>query len=214
MRRAHLVAAFAASLLTSFAFAQSLKVEPYAAYADLRELSSYYANGKLLKAMHYRDPDGSSRVFAFGGEYGGSQIAPKDMSSLHAYGLLEDHGGFLTRWEIKETSGPVCAIEPLNDRIGVQDPLGDGQALVLVAYYMACDGLDPTDVKLIMVYKDHKYAIRGQLPNQPGDELSRKASTNFTELPPRVQKFAWDYWATVEQAAKKDADWTAPSKDD
>jgi len=88
MRRAHLVAAFAASLLTGLAFAQSLKVEPY---ADLRELSSYYANGKLLKAMHYRDPDGSSRVFAFGGEYGGSQIAPKDMSSLHAYGLLEDH---------------------------------------------------------------------------------------------------------------------------
>lgn len=102
----------------------------------------------------------------------------------------------------------------MNDRIGVQDPLGDGQALVLVAYYMACDGLDPTDVKLIMVYKDHKYAIRGQLPNQPGDELTRKASTNFTELPPRVQKFAWDYWTTVEQAAKKDAGWTAPSKDD
>jgi len=61
-----------------------------------------------------------------------------------------------------------------------------------------------------MVYKDKKYAIRGSLPNQDTDEITETPSDNFKELPAAVQKIALAYYARVEAAAKKAADWSDP----
>jgi hypothetical protein len=191
MRCIRVVVALATSLLTGLVFAQGLQVEPYT-YRS--ELSRYYAGGELLEALRYRGPDHSTRVFAIGFD---------NDRSLHAYGLLEDHGGFLTRWEIKEPGNPFCDTQPWTDRMGVQDPLGDGQALALLAYTMRCNGINPTQIKLIMVYRDRRYTILGHLPDEPDVDLTPKANADFAELPPRVQKFAWDYWAAFEQEAAK-----------
>jgi hypothetical protein len=87
---------------------------------------------------------------------------------------------------------------------------GDGNALVTVPYWIACDGLDGTVVKLIMVYKDKKYAIRGRLPNQDSGEITQAPSDNFKELPAIVQTTALAYYVKVEAAAKKAAHWSDP----
>ena len=65
-------------------------------------------------------------------------------------------------------------------------------------------------MKLITVYKDTKYAIRGSLPRQPGDEITRVPGDNFKALPKVVQKTAMAYYDKVEAAAKKASGWTDP----
>jgi hypothetical protein len=178
---------------------------------DRADAASYYENGsKLLKGLQYPDDYGNARIFAFGANKEGPTVDDKSYVSLHAYGLLADHGGYLTKWEIKDTNGsPLCGLQLLMPLVDVIDA-GDGNALVTVPYWIACDGLDGTVVKLIMVYKDRKYAIRGNLPNQDTDELTRVPGDNFRDLPPVVQKTALAYYARVEAAAMKAAKWSDP----
>ncbi|RDD83356.1 hypothetical protein DVJ77_01865 [Dyella tabacisoli] len=179
---------------------------------DLENVTSYYDNGgHLLKALAYRDAYGNYRILAFGGNVHGPKRDSESYVSLHAYGFLQDHGGYLARWEIKDANGgPLCGLKMLTPLVDIIDA-GDGQSLVMVPYWIDCDGLDPTEVKLIMVYKDRKYAIRGNLPNQEGDEITRTPGETFKELPAVVQKTALAYWERVEAAAKKAADRSNPN---
>jgi hypothetical protein len=210
MRLTSCLAALAIYAMAGSAIADTLKVGPLAP-ADREDAATYYTNGsQLLKGIEYPDEYGNARIFAFGASKDGPSVDDKSYVSLHAYGLLADHGGYLTKWEIKDTNGTgLCGLQLLMPLVNVIDA-GDGNALVTVPYWIACDGLDGTVVKLIMVYKDKKYAIRGNLPNQDTDDLYSKPGDNFKELPAAVQKTALAYYAKVEAAAKKAANWTDP----
>jgi hypothetical protein len=213
MRHGRLLLSFLC-LLAGAATARDLKVTPLQG-GDREDAASYLTDsgGKMLKGLEYRDTDGSFRVLAFGGNDHGQTIDGKSYVSLHAYGLLEDHGGYVVKWDIKDTNGSfLCGVQMLTPLVDVIDA-GDGEPLVVVPYWIACDGLDGTVVKLIMVYKDQKYAIRGTLPNQAEDHITRTPGANFNQLPPAVQKTAMAYWTKVEAAAKKAADWTDPRLD-
>ncbi len=210
MRTTLRLLALALYTMATTATAGALGVAPL--QPDDREgAATYYTNGsQLLKGLQYPDQYGNARIFAFGASKNGPTIDDKSYVSLHAYGFIEDHGGYLTKWEIKDTnSTQLCGLQLLMPLVDVIDA-GDGNALVTVPYWIACDGLDGTVVKLIMVYKDKKYAIRGSLPNQDTDEVTETPSDNFKELPAAVQKTALAYYAKVEAAAKKAADWSDP----
>lgn len=197
---------FAACLFTGAIAAHDLHVSPVKG-EDLENIASYYDNGgTLLKALEYPDEYGNDRILAFGGNTHGPKRDGESYVSLHAYGFLQDHGGYLARWEINDTNSGslICGLRMLTPLVDVIDA-GDGQSLVVVPYWIDCDGLDPSDVKLIMVYKDRKYAIRGTLPHQQGDEITRTPGETFKELPAVVQKTALAYWEKVEAAAKKAA---------
>lgn len=204
------IVALACLLFVTPVAATDLGVSPLTG-EDRDNAASYYTNGAgLLKGMRYPDSYGNSRIFAFGANKNGPTIDDKSYVSLHAYGFLEDHGGYLTKWEIKDTnSSELCGLQLLMPLVNVIDA-GDGNALVVVPYWIACDGLDATVVKLIMVYKDKKYAIRGSLPNQDSDKITRTPGDNFMELPEVVRKTALAYYGKVEAAAMKAADWSEP----
>ncbi|WP_266160214.1 M949_RS01915 family surface polysaccharide biosynthesis protein [Dyella silvatica] len=195
--------AIAACLFTAAVAASDLHVSPVSG-EDLQNVAGYYDNGGvLLKALTYPDAYGNERILAFGGNKHGAKRDSESYVSLHAYGLIQDHGGYLARWEIKESNGGLlCGLRMLTPLVDIIDA-GDGQALVVVPYWIDCDGLDPTDLKLIMVYKDRKYAIRGSLPHQQGDEITRTPGETFKELPAAVQKTALAYWEKVLAAAQK-----------
>lgn len=199
-------------VLAGPATAKHLGVSPLTG-PEREDVASYYDNGaQLLKALVYPDKYNNGRIFAFGGSTHGEAEDPGDYVSLHAYGLIEDHGGYLEKWDIKDTNGtPLCGLRPILPLVDVIDA-GDGNALVTVPYWFNCDGLDPTTVKLIMVYKDKKYAIRGTLPNQDSDQITRVPGNTFQELPDVVQKTALAYYAKVEAAAKQAARWTDPAE--
>ncbi|WP_369930926.1 hypothetical protein [Xanthomonas sp. NCPPB 2632] len=204
------LAMLVACLIAQAATARDLGVTPLTG-EQRDDVASYYDNGsQMLKALAYPDAYNNLRMLAFGGNRNGPTIDGKSYVSLHAYGFIEDHGGYLAKWEIKDTNGgPLCGIQPLTSLVDVIDA-GDGNALVVVPYWIDCDGLDPATVKLITVYKDTKYAIRGNLPRQPGDESTRVPGDNFKALPEAVQKTAMAYYDKVEAAAKKASGWTDP----
>lgn len=209
MRHTWIFAPIIAALLTGPASAAGPQVAPLAGQ-DKADIAAYYKNGsRLLKALKYRDTDGSSRIVAIGANPNGEKFDARDdksYTSIHAYGFVEDHGSRLVRWEIKEYHDMLCAVKVLTPLFDVIDA-GDGQPLTMVPYWIPCDGLDATRVKLIVVYKDRKYAIRGQIPNQEEDEETREPGENFRELPAAVRKTALAYWAKVVAATKKDGYW-------
>lgn len=209
MRHAWILAPIIAALLAGPAAAAGPQVAPLTG-EDKAEIAGYYKNGsKLLKALKYRDTDGSSRIVAIGANPNGSKFNESDdksYTSMHAYGFLQDHGGQQIRWEIKEYHDYLCAVKVLTALVDVIDA-GDGQPLTMVPYWIPCDGLDATRVKLIVIYQDRKYAIRGQIPNQEEDEETRVPGENFRELPPAVRKTVLAYWTRVMAATKKDGDW-------
>jgi hypothetical protein len=190
-----MVPAFATPVSTS---------EPAPPSAVSATYTSLYPKSRILRVINYQGRGGTARQVVLGGDYGPPVRDDKGMNYLRVLGLE----GAATdpvqaqRWEIKEASGPLCMIQPLQDLLKVDDPLKSGDPVVLVPYWVDCDGLDPTAVKLIIYYQDRKYAVRGALPNMEGDEITRYPSANFAELPAALQHYLLDYWAKVIKQAR------------
>jgi len=164
--------------------------------------SGWFAQGKLLKAIRYRDADGSVRIFAVGGAYGDTGLGQKVLNHLHAYNFTERDGQLQLKWQIKESAEMLSSIDPHIKDVVVLDPGNDGIALVLLPYEIGVDGLDPNTAKLIAYYGDKKYAIRGSLPKEDGDEPSVKPDSSVATLPAPVQKAMWQLWKKVFKTAQ------------
>jgi hypothetical protein len=192
---------FAAVLTAAGADAAGVDAQPLD-NAGLAPYAQLFPKGRALRGIAYRGADGSDRAAVLGGDYGPPVLDDKGMNYLYVYGVKQAGAAPQVQWEMKEGGhGILCMMQPLVDLLKVDDPLKSGEPVVLVPYWIGCDGLDPTDVKLIVYYQDHKYAIRGTLPNQEDDEVTQKASDNFKELPPALQKYLWSYWDGVKEEA-------------
>ena len=66
-----------------------------------------------------------------------------------------------------------------------------------MSYALPGQGLNPDDGKLLVFYKDRKYAIRGAVASGPGDFGTRTMDPGFNALPAAVQTFALDLWDAV-----------------
>ena len=121
-------------------------------------------------------------------------------SEFHAYKYLEDHGGYLLKWEIKDFGpNPLCSpyFDPKN--LAIADIDKDGSAETVFLYQVGCDGLDPDVTKLMLHYKNKKYAIRGEVPQEGGQPV-KKTDKSFDTLPPAVKKYASDFWDRTVKA--------------
>lgn len=125
------------------------------------------------------------------------------LSEFRAYKYIEDHGGYLLKWEIKDFGGnALCSpyFDPKN--LSVVDIDKDGLAETMFLYQIACDGLDPDVTKLLLHYKNKKYAIRGEVPKEDG-KVVKNMDKSFDTLPPAVKKYASDFWdKTVKTISK------------
>lgn len=116
-------------------------------------------------------------------------------SEFHAYRYLEDHGGYLLKWEIKDFGGnALCSpyFDPKN--LAIADIDKDGSAETIFLYQISCDGLDPAVTKLMLHYKNTKYAIRGEVPQEEGGRPVKKMDKSFDTLPPAVKKYTSNFW--------------------
>jgi hypothetical protein len=78
--------------------------------------------------------------------------------------------------------------------VTLKDADGDGLAETFIAYALRSPGALLDEGKLLVFYKDQKYAIRGAIPRTPDDFGSRKISPSFLTLPASVQAQALLIW--------------------
>lgn len=84
-----------------------------------------------------------------------------------------------------------------SERLVVRDVDGDGVVEAFISY--ALPGRDGfiSEGKLLVFYKDRKYAIRGAVAQRPDDFASRTLDPSFQTLPVSVQTFALTLWDQV-----------------
>lgn len=83
------------------------------------------------------------------------------------------------------------------DRFVVKDIDGDGLTEAFIAYALPGRAGAGSEGKLLVFYKDRKYAIRGAVAQGPDDFASRTLDPAFQTLPVSVQTFALGLWDQV-----------------
>lgn len=83
---------------------------------------------------------------------------------------------------------------PIAEILLIKDADGDSLADVFIAYTLPGQDKANDEGKLLVFYKDKKYAIRGAIARSPDDFGSRKISPDFLTLPQAVQTQALQLW--------------------
>lgn len=162
-------------------------------------------DGRVVQAFTCKDADGEHLFIesrqALSPPPGGR--LPSLALSFYKFTLAAS-GGLLKRWQARDfvmqddpLPLPRTARAPRVDRFVVRDVDGDGLAEAFVSYALPGQGLDPDDGKLLVFYKDRKYAIRGAVASGPADFGTRTMDPGFSALPSAVQTFALDLWDAV-----------------
>ncbi|HEX5354764.1 MAG TPA: hypothetical protein VFW93_01005 [Aquabacterium sp.] len=101
--------------------------------------------------------------------------------------------GWKKDWQARDfLNAPPASMAPELILLGDYD--GDGQADVFLAYALPGPPAQSDEGKLLVFYKDQKYAIRGAVAHSPTDFGSRKTSANFLTLPQAIQERAFRLW--------------------
>ena len=115
-------------------------------------------------------------------------------SEIFAYKYTYINGEYKKNWEIKEFNPSALVTVDFLDQLQIADIDKDGIAETVFVYEIAPDGLDPITLKLMLHYKDSKYAIRGEIPQQDSDEYRKKVDPSFDHLPASVKTYALKFW--------------------
>lgn len=174
-------------LFLTFAFAE-VTVKP------LKEVpQNIQYKGKPVDVREINDAEGTHVVVL-------SKVEDKTMgergykSEIFAYKYTYINGEYKKNWEIKEFNPSVLVTVNFLDPLQIADIDKDGIAETLFVYAIAPDGLDPITLKLMLHYKDNKYAIRGEIPQQDSDEYKKKVDPSFDHLPVPVKAYALKFW--------------------
>lgn len=107
------------------------------------------------------------------------------------------------RWQARDFLPPddtvraTPATPARADRFVVKDIDGDGVTEAFIAYSLPGRAGAGSEGKLLVFYKDRKYAIRGAVAQGPDDFASRTLDPAFQTLPASVQTFALSLWDQV-----------------
>lgn len=124
-------------------------------------------------------------------------------SEIYASKYTYVNGAYIEQWEVKEFNPSILAAVNFLGKIEAVDIDKDGIAETIFMYEVVPDGLDPITVKLMLHYKDKKYAIRGEIPQQGSDKSRIKIDSSFDLLPASVKSYAIQCW---NRAMKKIAE--------
>lgn len=157
--------------------------------------------GRIVQAFSCKDLDGDHLFVETRHQPAGTgRSSPVELSF---YKFTMAATGYTRRWQardfasVDEYPGLRPHRPPRVDRFVTRDVDGDGLAEAFVSYTLPGQGMNPDDGKLLVFYKDRKYAIRGAVANGPTDFGSRTLDAGFATLPASVQSFALQLWDAV-----------------
>ena len=155
--------------------------------------------GQIIQAISCRDVEGE-QVFVetrVAGTMVGGKLQPTAVSFYQF--TVTGKRTFNKRWQARD----FLPAEPRNSKIQratrlvVRDVDGDGVAEAFISYALPGQGSNSDDGKLLVFYKDHKFAIRGAVAASASDFSTRNLDAAFASLPASVQSYALGLWDTV-----------------
>jgi hypothetical protein len=154
--------------------------------------------GKVQQAFACTDAEGASIYVETRAPTGAGSIKPgTTLVSFYKFQQTAN-GQWLKRWQARDfiAAGKQARIAR-NVRFTVKDVDGDRLDEAFISYSLPSSSASPEDGKLLVYYKDRKFAIRGAVGMGPTDFSSRTLDAGFNTLPAAVQTFALGLWDNV-----------------
>lgn len=158
-------------------------------------------DGKVVQAFGCKDAEGE-QWFIESRAPGGTVNGKPQPTALSFYKFTVNPNGSLNkRWQARDF---VAADSRLNrtarvDRFTARDVDGDGLAEAFIAYATPGQGANPDEGKLLVFFKDRKYAVRGAVAVMANGFSTRNLDPAFSTLPLSVRNHALSLWDSVAQ---------------
>jgi hypothetical protein len=161
-------------------------------------------DGVVVQAFSCKDAEGD-HLFVESRLQGATVQGKTPPAELTFYKFTQTATGYIKRWHARDfapidersSTGARATRAPRTDRFIVRDVDGDGIVEAFISYTLPGLAPNPDDGKLLVYYKDRKFAIRGAVAQGPGDFGSRTLDVGFATLPVTVQNYALNLWDTV-----------------
>ncbi len=158
--------------------------------------------GKLRDAYEFNDAAGLHIYIVTKTE----EEKPVEKISIFGTGYTQVNGVFVKDWSISDFSGLDVLLE--YNYTKVVDIDKDGTYETIFVYELDPNNGEGSTWKLLLHYKNKKYALRIHVPSDDGDKYSVQIDKTFDTLPKSVRKYVVDYWNAIasEQELKGEYD--------
>lgn len=155
-------------------------------------------DGKVQQAFTCNDAEGTSIYVETRGLTGAGSIKPGTIMVTFYKFQQTAEGRWLTRWQARDFI-PITRQMRLsrNFSIIVKDVDNDKVDEAFISYSLPSGEQHMEDGKLLVYYKDKKFAVRGAVGMQPGDFSSRSVDAGFDAMPAAVQRYALSLWDRI-----------------
>ncbi|MGC4062090.1 MAG: hypothetical protein QM749_15075 [Aquabacterium sp.] len=153
--------------------------------------------GEISQAWACKDTVGEHIVLAT------RQMAPEPVqgTQIQFSKFTKSASGWKRDWQARDFLLDSGSRISTSEIILLKDVDGDGLAEVFIAYSLPGRTGEPDTGKLLVYYKDHKYAIRGAIARTANDFGSRKMDAGFQALPAQIQAQALQLWDKLSPPA-------------
>lgn len=151
--------------------------------------------GGVLKAYACRDPDGQ-HLFLASGIPQLKSVPDAGSTEVHFYKFTRSGDRWAKKWEARDfLVGTGSGIDVATFEIQPAD--GGATSVAYMSYRLRSAGVPTEEGKLLVFYKDRKFAVRGAIARGTEDFASRSIDPGFSALPTPVQAHALGLWDTL-----------------
>jgi hypothetical protein len=155
--------------------------------------------GKVAQAFSCKDAEGEQLFVEtrLPGNVVNGKLQPTAVSFYKF--TLQANGKANKRWQARDfvPADSRLSRSPKVERFTAQDVDGDGVLEAFIAYSVPGQSGNPDEGKLLVFFKDRKYAVRGAVALAPDGFSTRTLDAAFATLPAAVQNHALGLWDTV-----------------
>ncbi len=156
--------------------------------------------GKVAQAFSCKDSEGEQLFVETrlpGHVVNNGKLQPTAVSFYKF--TLQVNGNVNKRWQARDFVPADSRLSRSSkvERFTAKDVDGDGVLEAFIAYAVPGQSSNPDEGKLLVFYKDRKYAVRGAVALAPDGFSTRTLDPAFATLPTAVQTHALGLWDTV-----------------
>jgi hypothetical protein len=155
--------------------------------------------GKVAQAFSCKDAEGEQLFVEtrLPGHVVNGKLQPTAVSFYKF--TLQVNGHVSKRWQARDFVPADSRLSRSSkvERFTAKDVDGDGMLEAFIAYAVPGQSSNPDEGKLLVFYKDRKYAVRGAVALAPDGFSTRTLDPAFATLPTAVQSHALGLWDTV-----------------